>query len=167
MKKLVLFHFVTFVFIVKAISQNTDEARPKSDNCFLAMEVPLRPNIVPASKTFCLGEKIVIKRKDHKTTRGKISKLSQQSITIGENEIDINSIKWIKKSKLSAGGAIAGGLMTVAGFAIFAHLSKGNTDFDQIPLEGGLGIVLVTGGVLVATSHKKFHIDRGDKLIFK
>ena len=57
--------------------------------------------------------------------------------------------------------------MTIAGLALVIHVSAGNVDLDAIPLQGGLAIVLFTSGIVILTSPRKYHIERGDKLIYK
>lgn len=163
-KILLMFHLVTLVFMVKAFSQNLDNGLLENNNCFLA----LKANNEAISQTLCIGDKISVKLRDNDIIRGKISMLSHNYIIIAdEYEIDVNKIKWIKKAKLTAGHAIVGGLMTAAGLALFIYVSEGNVDLDAIPLQGGLAIILFTTGIVILTSPRKYHIERGDKLIYK
>lgn len=163
-KILLMFHLVTLVFMPKALSQNPDDGHLENKNCFVAMKA----NNEAISQTLCIGDKISVKLMDNDIIRGKINTVSLNSIIITNGyEIDVNNIKWIKKSKLTAGHAIVGGLMTAAGIALFIHVSEGNVALNEIPLQGGLAIVLFTSGIVILTSPRKYHIERGDKLIYK
>lgn len=168
MKKILLFHFVTFIFLVKGLSQNSNDGVVKTDTCFFAEKVALKANVAPVSRTFCVGDKITVKLKDNHIIRGKISTLSKNDITTATGyEIDVTKIKWIKKSKLRTGPAIVGGLLAAGGIALFINVAKGDVDFDQILPQGGLSVLLFTTGIIVLTKHPKFKIEKGDKLIFK
>ena len=161
---LLIFHLVTFVFMTKALSQNTGDGHLENNNCFVAMKA----NNKAISQTLCIGDKICVKQMDNDIIRGKINMVSPNCIIITDGyKIDVNNIKWIKKSKLTAGHAILGGLMTAAGLALFIHVSEGNVALDEIPIQGGLAIVLFTSGIVILTSPQKYHIERGDKLIYK
>jgi len=168
MKKVLIIHLVTFIFIGKTLSQDVQDGPIVNDNCFIAMKVASKANTAPISRTFCVDDKITVKLRDNKIIRSKINRLSQNLIiTADDFEIDVSKIKWIKKSKLGTGQAIVSGLVTAGGLAVLIHVSQGNVEFDEIPIQGGLGIMLVAAGIGLSTSRTKFQMERGDKLIFK
>jgi len=167
MKKIFLLQLVTFILIAKTFSQNVEDRPLQKGNCFLAEKAEIRPNVSPTSRTMCVGDKIAIKLKDSEIIRSKISKLSQDHITTTDgHEIDVAQIKWIKRTKLTTGSAIVGGVLIAGGIALFIPVAEGEVNFDQIAPQGGLALLLFTSGILVLTKHPKFKPGKGDKLIF-
>ena len=167
MKKLLLFCIVYFAFINTALSQNIDTVLQKKEGYFLAVR-PVESDGSQASRIFSVGDKIAVKLRDNKIIKGKISKLSQSFITIdNRDEIDVNNIKWIKKTKLTAGRSIAAGLVAIAGVAVLAAGTSSSMGLSKTTLYGTLGVGLISTGIVILISRPKFRIQGDDKLIFK
>lgn len=167
MKKILLLQLVTFILMAKTFSQNVEDRPLQKGNCFLAAKAEVRANVSPTSRTMCVGDKIAIKLKDNEIIRSKISKLSQGHITTTNgHEIDVAQIKWIKRTKLTTGSAIVGGVLIAGGIALFVPVAEGEVNFDQIVPRGGFALLVFTSGILILTKHPKFKPGKGDKLIF-
>jgi len=167
MKEKVLCFAVAFLFFIHVFPQDVDEGLLKTDSCFLGVKVVPKTNVA-ITKTFCIGDKITVKLSNNKIIRDKISGLHENSIgTEGGAKINVSEIKWIKKSRLNPVNVVIGGIVISGGLAIIIHLSQGNVDFDDIPLQAGIGVALVGSGIAIMTSRTKFHIEKGDKLILK
>ncbi len=102
---------------------------------------------------------------DNGTFRGLVSEVDNHSISLnGGDKLDLQSIKWIKKSKVKTGEAILGILFAIGGTALLIHVA-GDVNFDSILPLGATGVGLFSVGIIIAAP-PKFKPYRGDQLTY-
>jgi len=177
MKKIVLIHLVTIIYIMNVYSQSAGDSLQKSPTCFMIARYAPKATAKNVSEIYCIGDKIKVVLWDNRLIKGNIVSLSRDSmLTLDGTEIDFNLIRSITKPKIGTSSAIVGGLVVAAGAATMISLAAQgvsiNTYGEESSMEGIparliIGAGLVVTGIVIITSNSKFKVESGDQMIFK
>jgi len=167
MKKILLIHVVTILYIINAFSQSTADSLLKSPTCFMIAHIPPKSVHKNVSEIFYIGDKVKVKLKGNQLIRGTLVNISRDSIiSIDGAEFNLQAIQRIAKTKTSTGTAIVGSLITAAGVVTLATFQV-DISSDAVPAQFVVGLSLVAIGVTVLTGNPKFKVESGDQMMFK
>jgi hypothetical protein len=158
-----LFWLLSFTIPVLFAQTTSPDATLNSGNLILVK----KNNVGIANRRVVSpGDKIAVQLNDNRTFRGAVAEISSNNISLnGQEKIDFETIRWIKKSKPRTSDAIIGLAMAVGGAVLFAHVSSGDVDFDSILPLGAASVGLITAGILIAYP-PKFKLYKRDQLIY-
>ena len=93
------------------------------------------------------GDIVLFKLKNDSLIEAEISEISKSNFLYKNGSVEFSEIRKLRKRKKRTGQIVAGSALLVGGITVFALLSTGDTDFDDIPTYGAGGLVLTAAGV--------------------
>jgi len=163
MKILLSLFLATWSLLNICQAQDPAQTVAKTGDCLVATKA----NNASLSQSFCIGDRITVRINDNEVIRDKITRLSQDGITMrGGREIDITDIVWIRRAMPRTEAAVVGGLLVAGGIVLFIPVLAGDVDLDAIAPQGGLSVALITAGILAARP-RKFKMEKGDALQYQ
>lgn len=102
-----------------------------------------------ALENFIIGEKVKIKLVNRNVISGKITSIDSNQFQVNAQIVKLSDIRKIRKVKRRIPEIIIGSLLIGGGITTLAILSKGDTNFKDIPAVGALGIGLTAGGIAI------------------
>ena len=149
------FEIFIFILLVQLLNQHLLHAQEnisKQDSRYLITTNRVGEQL----ERLNIGDLIKVKLKNSRKVNGQIDSINYTRFKINMDNIPYDEIRKIRKFKKRTTQLIIGGSLLAGGITTFYALSIGNTNFENIPIFGALGIGLTLGGttVMLPSWHK-------------